>query len=66
MAVQIARSLLNPTIITVDIDDKSLKHASKLGADHVVNSKSGDPVKQVKNITKALVPKQWWILLMVQ
>lgn len=54
MAVQIARSLLNPTIIAVDIDDKRLKLASKLGADHVVNSKSGDAVKQVKDITKGL------------
>lgn len=51
MAVQIARAILNPTIIAVDIEDKRLKEAKKLGADYVVNSKSGDAVKQVKDLT---------------
>ena len=54
MAVQIARALLNPTIITVDIDNKRLKQAKKVGADYTVNSKSGDTVGQVKNLTNDL------------
>ncbi len=51
MAVQIARALLNPTIIAVDIDDKRLQQAKKLGADYSINSRSGDAVKQVKDLS---------------
>lgn len=54
MAVQIARALLNPKIIAVDIDDKRLEQAKKLGADYAVNSKNGDAVKQVKDLTGGL------------
>lgn len=54
MAVQIARALLNPKIIAVDIDDKRLKQAKKVGADYIVNSKSDDAVKQVKDLTNGL------------
>lgn len=54
MAVQTARALLNPKIIAVDIDDKRLKEAEKLGADYCVNSRSGDAVKQVKDLTNGL------------
>lgn len=54
MAVQIARALLNPKIIAVDIDDRRLKEAKKFGADYVVNSRSGDAVKQVKDLTNGL------------
>ncbi len=54
MAVQIARALLNPRIIAVDIDDRRLKEAKKLGADYSVNSRSGDAVKQVKDLTDGL------------
>ena len=54
MAVQIARSLLNPKIIAVDIDDKRLRQAKKLGADYILNSRSGDVVKQVKDFTNGL------------
>jgi propanol-preferring alcohol dehydrogenase len=54
MAVQIARALLNPKIIAVDIDDKRLEQAKKLGADYGVNSRSRDAVKQVKDLTNNL------------
>lgn len=54
MAVQIARAMTNPNIIAVDIDDKRLEQAKKLGADYVVNSKLGDAPKQVKDITSDL------------
>jgi propanol-preferring alcohol dehydrogenase len=54
MAVQIARALMNPTIIAVDIDDKRLDQAKNLGANHVVNSKQGDAPKQIKDLTSGL------------
>jgi propanol-preferring alcohol dehydrogenase len=54
MAVQIARALLNPNIIAVDIDDKRLEQAKKFGADYAVNSRNGDAVKQVKDLTNGL------------
>ncbi len=54
MVVQIARSLLNPKIIAVDIDGKRLRQAKKLGADYILNSRSGDVVKQVKDFTNGL------------
>jgi len=57
MAIQIARTLLNPSIIAVDIDDKKLREARKLGADYTVNSRKGDPVNQVKDLTKGIGPE---------
>jgi alcohol dehydrogenase, propanol-preferring len=54
MAVQIARALMNPNIIAVDIDDKRLEQAKNLGANHVINSKQGDAPKQVKDLTSGL------------
>jgi len=54
MAVQIARVLLNPTIIVLDIEDKRLDEAKKLGADYAFNSKSDDPVHHVKDLTDNL------------
>lgn len=54
MAVQIARALMNPNIIAVDIDDKRLDQAKNLGANHVVNSKQEDAPKQVKDLTSGL------------
>jgi alcohol dehydrogenase, propanol-preferring len=54
MAVQIARALMNPNIIAVDIDDKRLEQAKNLGANHVINSKQGDAPKQVKDLTSDL------------
>ncbi|SDT17919.1 aryl-alcohol dehydrogenase [Brevibacterium siliguriense] len=41
------------TIIMVDIVDERLKFAEELGATHVVNSQSADPVEAIKDITGA-------------
>src|SRR5881275_3035005 len=39
------------TIIAVDIDDRKLEWARKLGATHTVNSKETDPVEAIKALT---------------
>src|SRR3954462_10524194 len=39
------------TIIAVDIDDRKLEWAKKLGATHTVNSKDTDPVEAIKALT---------------
>jgi alcohol dehydrogenase, propanol-preferring len=51
MAVQIAKAITNAKIAIVDIDDKKLAEAKRLGADEVINSGNGDSVKGVKDIT---------------
>lgn len=51
MAVQIAKAITNSNILIMDVDDKKLKEAKKLGADMTINSLSSDPVKAVKNLT---------------
>ncbi|WP_373453622.1 zinc-binding dehydrogenase [Paucisalibacillus globulus] len=38
-------------IIAVDIHDSRLKLAKELGATHIINSKSEDPVEKIKEIT---------------
>jgi propanol-preferring alcohol dehydrogenase len=54
MGVQLAKALTNTTITVLDLDDKRLEGAKKLGADHVVNSKTADPVKEIKELTHGL------------
>jgi S-(hydroxymethyl)mycothiol dehydrogenase len=39
------------TVIAVDIDDRKLETAKKIGATHTVNSKQGDPVEAVRELT---------------
>src|SRR3954451_23924936 len=39
------------TIVAVDIDDRKLEWARKLGATHTVNSKDTDPVEAIKGCT---------------
>jgi alcohol dehydrogenase, propanol-preferring len=51
MAVQIAKTITNSTIIILDVDDEKLKGAKKLGADMTINSLSSYPVKSIKNFT---------------
>ena len=51
MAVQLAKAITNARIAIVDIDDKKLAEAKRLGADELINSGAGDPVKSVKDIT---------------
>jgi propanol-preferring alcohol dehydrogenase len=50
LAVQYAKAM-GLRVCAVDIDDRKLAHASKLGADAVVNARQGDPVEAVRQIT---------------
>lgn len=50
LAVQYAKAM-GLRVCAVDIDDRKLAHASKLGAEAVVNAREGDPVQAVINIT---------------
>lgn len=43
MALQLAKRLINAIVVAVDIDEKKLSLASRLGADYVVNPRRGDP-----------------------
>ncbi|HEY6949709.1 MAG TPA: alcohol dehydrogenase [Nitrososphaeraceae archaeon] len=54
MSVQIARATTNSRIVVVDVDDKRLAEAKKLGAHEVVNSSKSDAVQEIKNLTNAL------------
>ena len=54
MAVQIAKGITKARVAIVDIDDKKLAEATRLGADVVVNSGAGDPVQNVKGLTNGL------------
>ena len=54
MSVQIARAITNSTIVVVDVDDKRLAEAKKLGAHEVVNSSKVDPVEDIKRLTNSL------------
>lgn len=51
MAVQIAKKITNSTICVVDVDNKKLDEARKLGADQIINSKEVDPVKNIKDLS---------------
>jgi propanol-preferring alcohol dehydrogenase len=50
LAVQYAKAM-GLHVCAVDIDDAKLAHATRLGADAVVNAKSGDPAAAVKKVT---------------
>ena len=50
LAVQYAKAM-GLHVCAVDIDDGKLAHATKLGADAVVNAKVGDPIEAVKLAT---------------
>lgn len=54
MGVQLAKAVTNTTVTVLDLDDKRLEEAKRLGADHVVNSKTKDPVKEIKELTNGL------------
>jgi propanol-preferring alcohol dehydrogenase len=51
MAVQLAKAISNAQVVIVDVDDKKLSEAKRLGADHTINSLSTDAVKGIKDIT---------------
>jgi len=50
LAVQYAKTM-GLRVFAVDIDDRKLAHATRLGADAVANAKKGDPVVAVKEVT---------------
>jgi len=50
LAIQYAKHM-GLSVCAVDIDDAKLAHATRLGADAVVNARTGDPVATVQNIT---------------
>jgi alcohol dehydrogenase, propanol-preferring len=54
MAVQLAKAVTNARIAIVDIDEKKLAEARRIGADEIINSAAGDPVKGIKDITNSL------------
>lgn len=54
MAVQLAKAITNAKVAIVDIDEKKLAEAKRLGADEIINSGAGDSVKGVKDITNGL------------
>ncbi len=50
LAIQYAKAM-GLLVCAVDIDDRKLAHATRLGADAVVNAKTGDPIAAVKKAT---------------
>jgi S-(hydroxymethyl)glutathione dehydrogenase/alcohol dehydrogenase len=49
--VQLARAMGAGKIIAVDVSDDKLARARQLGADEVINSRTGDPVAVVRELT---------------
>jgi alcohol dehydrogenase, propanol-preferring len=54
MSVQLAKAITNSRIVVVDVDDKRLSEAKKLGAHEAVNSSKEDPVEVIKRLTNSL------------
>jgi len=54
LSIQIARYITNAKIAVIDLDDKKLDEAKRLGADYVINSKSTNAIKEVKELTNSL------------
>ena len=54
MAVQLAKAITNAQVVIVDVDDKKLSEAKRLGADQTINSLSTDAVKGIKDITDGI------------
>ena len=50
-AVKKANAQASETVVLVDVDDKKLSEAKRLGADQTINSLSTDAVKGIKDIT---------------
>lgn len=50
MGVQIAKAITDAKIICVDLDDKKLEIASKMGADYTVNSKDPSTPQKIMSI----------------
>ena len=54
MAIRLVKAVTGANIIALDLDDAKLKVAKKNGADIIINSKEGDPVKAVMELTDKL------------
>ena len=54
MGVQLVKAITNAQVVIVDVDDKKLSEAKRLGADQTINSVSTDPVKGIKDITSGI------------
>src|SRR6202034_2761384 len=50
LAIQYAKAM-GLLVRAIDIDDGKLAHATRLGADFVINAKTGDPAAGVKKAT---------------
>jgi alcohol dehydrogenase, propanol-preferring len=50
LAVQYAKAM-GLQVCAVDVDDRKLEHAKRLGADALVNAKHGDPIAAVQSAT---------------
>jgi alcohol dehydrogenase, propanol-preferring len=50
LAIQYAKAM-GLLVCAIDIDDGKLAHATRLGADFVINAKTGDPANAVKKAT---------------
>jgi S-(hydroxymethyl)glutathione dehydrogenase/alcohol dehydrogenase len=50
--IQIASRVYHAKVIAIDIDDKKLEHAKKIGAEFQVNSKKEDPLDAIKTISQ--------------
>jgi L-iditol 2-dehydrogenase len=51
LTIQAARLAGAGRVIAVDVVDYKLEEARRLGADHVINSRSGDPVQAIQALT---------------
>jgi propanol-preferring alcohol dehydrogenase len=54
MAIRLVKAVTGANIIALDLDDAKLKVAKKNGVDIIINSKKGDPVKAVMELTDKL------------
>jgi propanol-preferring alcohol dehydrogenase len=54
MAIQLAKAVTGAKVIAIDQDDDKLTTAKQNGADQVINSRSDDPIKIVKEMTDNL------------
>ncbi len=52
--IQLARNVTNARIAVIDLDDRRLEEAKRLGADYTINAKNTNPVKEVKDLTDGL------------
>ena len=50
MGVQIANAITNANVICADLDDQKLNSAKELGANHIVNTKEPDAMKEIMSI----------------